>query len=90
MQLLISLGSASGYLAVLVLALYINAPEVRKLYSQPQVIWLACPVLLYWISRVWVLAHRGLIHDDPIVFAIEDRISRYVGLLFALIFAIAI
>jgi 4-hydroxybenzoate polyprenyltransferase len=71
-----SLGGASGYLAVLVLALYINSTASEALYRHPQVLWLLCPVLLYWISRAWLIAHRGEMHDDPVVFATTDRISR--------------
>lgn len=70
-----SLGAAAGYLAVLVFALYINSPESLALYSRPQVLWLVCPLLLYWISRAWIVAHRGGMHDDPVVFAVTDRVS---------------
>ncbi len=70
-----SLGAASGYVSTLVLALYLNSPEVAALYARPQVLWGACPIELYWISRVWLLAHRGQLHDDPVVFAIKDRAS---------------
>jgi 4-hydroxybenzoate polyprenyltransferase len=81
-----SLGAAAGYLAVLVLALYVNSETSRALYGQPMVIWLLCPALLYWISRVWLLTHRGEMHDDPIIFALTDTHSRYVLLACALIF----
>jgi 4-hydroxybenzoate polyprenyltransferase len=80
---LMSLGSAAGYMAVLVLALYINSPTVRDLYHRPEVIWLLCPLLLYWISRVWLGAHRGKLHDDPVVFAFKDHVSRLVLVLAA-------
>jgi 4-hydroxybenzoate polyprenyltransferase/phosphoserine phosphatase len=70
-----SLAAASGYCAVIVLALYISSDTVRVLYSRPQILWLVCPVLLYWISRILMLSHRRLLHDDPIVFALEDRVS---------------
>jgi 4-hydroxybenzoate polyprenyltransferase len=78
LPLLQSLGSASGYLAVLVLALYINSPESTQLYRHPKVLWLLCPMLLYWMSWVWVAAHRGRMNDDPIVFAATDGQSRLV------------
>jgi len=71
------LGVASGYQAVLVLALYINSPVVEKYYTHPQVIWLLCPVLLYWISRAWLIAGRGKMHDDPLIYAIKERASQY-------------
>jgi 4-hydroxybenzoate polyprenyltransferase len=78
LPLLQSLGAASGYIAVMVMALYINSPESVDLYRHPQVLWLVCPILLYWISRVWVIAHRGGMHDDPVVFAATDRVSQLV------------
>lgn len=71
-----SLGGASGYLSVLVLALYINSTASEMLYRHPQVLWLLCPVLLYWISRVWIVAQRGAMHDDPVIFAVVDPVSR--------------
>lgn len=76
-QLLKQFGAASGYIAVLVLALYINSEQIRILYDRPGVIWLLCPVLLYWITRVWLLAHRGMMHEDPVMFAIRDRTSHF-------------
>ena len=73
-------GSASGYISVLVLALYVNSKEISLLYSQPKLIWLLCPMLLYWVSRIWMLALRGDVHEDPIVFTLEDQPSRWLGL----------
>lgn len=67
-----SIGSASGLLAVLVLALYISSKEVLLLYSHSELLWLICPVMLYWISRVWMLAYRNRMDDDPVVFAVRD------------------
>ncbi len=81
LELIASLGSASAYIAVLVLALYINSAEVTKLYSHPITLWLICPLFLYWLSRIWLLAHRGVILDDPIVYAIKDKASYIVGFL---------
>lgn len=74
-EMLASLGSASGYGAVLVLALYINSTTTSVLYHEPRYIWLACPALLYWLTRAWMLAHRGQMHDDPVVFAARDKAS---------------
>ena len=90
LSLISSLGTSSGYLAVLVLALYIQDRNTASLYRHPQVIWLACPLLLYWISRTWIIAHRGLMHDDPIVFAARDRVSLAVVALVGLVFWSAI
>ena len=84
-ELVSSMGVGSGYLSVLVLAMYISHPSVTSLYHHPQALWLACPVLLYWISRVWLLAHRGAMHDDPIIFALRDRQSWLVVVALALI-----
>jgi 4-hydroxybenzoate polyprenyltransferase/phosphoserine phosphatase len=73
--LLESLGTASGYLAVLVFALYINGDVVNHLYRHPAMLWLICPLLVYWITRVWFLARRGQVADDPLLFAFRDRVS---------------
>jgi 4-hydroxybenzoate polyprenyltransferase len=89
LEMIASLGGASGYLSVLVLALYIDGLKWGGLYRQPEFIWLACPLLLFWVSRVWMLTHRGEMHDDPVLFAIRDPASLAVGLLFALVFWIA-
>lgn len=85
-----SLGAAAGYIGVLVFALYINSPESLELYSNPKLLWLLCPILLYWISRMWIVSHRGDMHDDPIVFAALDRGSQIVIGLCVLIVLIAI
>lgn len=80
-ELLAAMGTASGYLAVLVLALYISSGAARHLYGHAELIWLLCPVLFYWISYVWLIAHRGKMPDDPVVFAISDWPSRISGAL---------
>jgi 4-hydroxybenzoate polyprenyltransferase len=85
LELVSTLGASSGFLAVLVLALYVNSQEVRVLYSHPTLLLLVCPLMLYWISRVWLMAHREMVHDDPVVFALRDRTSYGVGLLILLI-----
>jgi 4-hydroxybenzoate polyprenyltransferase len=69
------LGMTSMMLSVLVLALYLHSPEVMVLYRHPEMLWLICPVLLYWFGRIWIIAARGRMHSDPIVFAIRDRVS---------------
>jgi 4-hydroxybenzoate polyprenyltransferase/phosphoserine phosphatase len=74
LPLLQSCGISSGYIGVLVLALYVNT-GAELLYERPEVIWLLCPLLLYWISRVWIKTHRGEMHDDPVVFALTDKPS---------------
>jgi 4-hydroxybenzoate polyprenyltransferase/phosphoserine phosphatase len=90
LQMIAALGAASGYMSVMVLALYINDERTTQLYRQPEFIWLACPLLLTWISRVWMLAHRGQMNEDPVIFAMEDRLSLLIGALLALVFWAAI
>jgi len=85
-----SMGSSSGYLAVLVLALYIDSTASQALYTRPHYLWLLCPLLLYWISRVWAIAHRGIMHDDPVVFAVMDNVSRVLLALAAIIIVVSV
>ncbi len=85
-----SLGASSGYLAVLVLALYVDSTASMSLYEHPHYLWMLCPLLLYWISRTWAIAHRGVMHDDPVVFAVMDRTSQILGVIAAIIVAAAI
>jgi hypothetical protein len=77
---LTALASASGYISVLILALYINSPEVSRLYRHVNRLWYVCPLLTYWISRLIMLASRGEMHDDPIVFAFRDKASWTIAL----------
>lgn len=90
LSVLQSLGTAAGYLSVLVLALYINSPDIQALYHRPKAIWTLCVLMLYWISRVWMTAHRGKMHDDPVVYALKDRWSLVLGLIAAITIAVAI
>lgn len=89
LNMLHSMAASSGYMAVLVMALYINSADVLPLYHSPQALWLLCPVLLFWISRVLMLSHRGLMNDDPVVFALTDRVSLLTGAVGFCIFAAA-
>lgn len=68
-----TLAGASGFVSVLVLALYINSPDVHALYGRPSLLWGVGVLLLYWVARIVMLAHRGQLHDDPLVFAATDR-----------------
>ncbi|MDD5389267.1 MAG: UbiA family prenyltransferase [Gallionellaceae bacterium] len=90
LEMISTLGATSGYLAVMVLALYIQDLNTQALYRHPQVIWLACPLLLYWVTRTWMITHRGWMHEDPVVFAMKDRNSLVLGVLFAAVFWSAI
>lgn len=89
LELVSSLGTGAGYIAVLVLALYIQDGRTTELYPAPRFIWLACPLLLFWISRAWLIAHRGQMHDDPIAFALKDRVSWLVGACIVAVFGLA-
>lgn len=66
----------AGYVAVLVMALYVNSPNVVLLYRNPEALWAVCAILLYWITRTVMITHRGKMHDDPVVFAVKDRVSQ--------------
>jgi 4-hydroxybenzoate polyprenyltransferase len=79
LDLIRTLGPTSGYMAVLVFALYINSPEAQALYPRANVLWLICPLLLYWITRLWFIAQRKSMHHDPVVFALADRASYAVA-----------
>lgn len=89
-ELLASKGIASGYIAVLVLAMYITTGEVKAHYGRPELIWVVCPLLLYWVSYVWLMAHRGKMRDDPIVFTLRDQISRVLIVLMLITVLLAI
>jgi 4-hydroxybenzoate polyprenyltransferase len=70
-------GAVSGYLSILVMALYTNSRDVVALYSNPVWLWGFCPLLLYWISHIWLAAYRGDMHEDPILFAV-GQVSSYI------------
>jgi 4-hydroxybenzoate polyprenyltransferase len=84
-----SLGTSSGYLAALVLALYADSQQVMILYAHPTRLLLVCPLLLYWISRMWLLAHRRQMHDDPVVFALKDPASYVIAALALVVLRLA-
>ncbi len=81
-SLIQTLGVSSGYMASLVLAFYLNSQKVVELYSSPEWIWACVPVLIFWISWIWLQANRGQMYDDPLVFAIKDKTSLLSGLFF--------
>jgi 4-hydroxybenzoate polyprenyltransferase/phosphoserine phosphatase len=82
---IVSLAAASSLVAVLVMVLYINSPEAEQLYRHPQILWLDCPVMAFWFSRLLALANRGDMHDDPVRFAITDKVSVVVAAMIVLI-----
>jgi len=83
------LGVSSGYISALVIALYVRSEEVVSLYTQPIAIWCVLPLLLFWVSWVWLTAARNEMHDDPIVFAVKDKASLLVAALSAVVFVYA-
>ncbi len=89
-SLLQSLGTASGYLSILVLALYLNSPDIVVMYAHPRLVWTLVPIMLYWISRIWMQTHRGQMHDDPLVYALKDRVSLLTGAAAAVVLWLAV
>lgn len=89
-ELLAALGGGAGYLAVLVLALYINTTTSHALYQHPRYLWALCPLLLYWITHLWLVAHRRRMHDDPLIFALRDPMSLLLLALMGLTLMIAL
>ena len=79
-RILLVMGLGTGLLSVQVLALYIYSPEVRELYARPGLLWLMCPIVLYWLARIWLIAGRGELADDPVVFALRDAASYWAAL----------
>jgi 4-hydroxybenzoate polyprenyltransferase len=90
LPIIIIFGISSGYLAVLVTVLYINDLQAGALYNHPLWLWPVSMAVLYWISRIWLLAHRGELHEDPVLFAIHDRASYIVVLLVAISLLLAL
>ncbi|ALO47186.1 UbiA family prenyltransferase [Pseudohongiella spirulinae] len=84
-----TLGVTSGYIAVLVLALYFNSDTVIELYRYNEIVWIALPFMLFWISWMWLQANRGQMHDDPLVFAVKDKASLAAGVGFAAVLVLA-
>ena len=83
-------GTASSYAAVVIFTLYISGHDVTVLYQRPIRLWLVVPLLILWVSRVWLLASRGELNEDPVVFAFTDRMSLFIGLLIAAIVVLAL
>jgi 4-hydroxybenzoate polyprenyltransferase len=79
-EMVTSMGTASGYIAALVFMLYVESDAVRVTYRAPALLWLILPILLYWLGRVWLLAGRGQMQDDPVKFALKDFLSMLCGL----------
>jgi 4-hydroxybenzoate polyprenyltransferase len=89
LELIRSLGVASGVSSVVILSLYVTSPEVTLLYHRPWLLLLACPLVLFWILRVWLLAGRNVLDEDPVLFAIHDRLSIIIGIFTLLVLFLA-
>lgn len=83
------LGVNCGCLAVLVLGLYVNSDTFHALYSGAPIFWLLCPLLLYWLLRIWLMAWRRRLHEDPVIFAVKDRVTLLIGACGAIVFYLA-
>ncbi|MEO6367370.1 MAG: hypothetical protein ABIP38_05185, partial [Steroidobacteraceae bacterium] len=90
LAVLFPLAAVAGYGSVLVVALYLASPEVTVHYRFPLRLWLMCPLLLYWFSRMLVLASRNELHHDPIMFALGDRISWLTAAVAAAIIVVSV
>ena len=78
-RLLAISGIVSGYISVLLYCLYINfSPNAVAFYQRPKVLWLVCPFLIYWITRIWLFAYQGRLDSDPVIFVIKDRVSFFI------------
>jgi 4-hydroxybenzoate polyprenyltransferase len=85
-----AMGAASSCASVLVMAMYVSSDRVKGLYSNPHLLLLICPLLLYWIMRIWFIAHRGQLDHDPIMFALRDRVSHAVAVCTGVILFLAV
>ena len=83
------IGISLGYMSVFVMGLYINSPVVTQYYDHPKLIWLLFPLLTFWLGRLWILANRGEVNEDPLIFTVKDRTSIMVVAIAALILAMA-
>jgi 4-hydroxybenzoate polyprenyltransferase len=78
-EVLLVIGIASSFASVIILSLYVHSQQVGLLYRNPEPLLLLCPIILYWLSRLWLKAHRGELYEDPITLAIRDPVSYAVG-----------
>jgi 4-hydroxybenzoate polyprenyltransferase len=85
-----SFGTSSAFAAVVIFAIYISGLDVTKLYRNPALLWLIMPLMILWLCRVWLLASRGELHEDPVVFALTDRMSLLIGVAVAVVALLAV
>ncbi len=86
-ELLLAFGVGSSFSAVVILTLYVHSQDVLALYTSPEWLLLLCPIVLYWLGRTWLLAHRGELKEDPVTLAIRDRVSYAVAVAAAIVIA---
>jgi len=89
LEQLANFGAGSGYISVLVFVLYLNSPNAKGVYTSSGLLWLVCPLLLYWVSRLWLMVHRRQVPEDPIVFVVRDKVSWVIGIGIALVMLLA-
>jgi 4-hydroxybenzoate polyprenyltransferase/phosphoserine phosphatase len=82
-------GTASAFATVVVFANYISGRDVTRLYRQPNLLWLIMPLMILWLCRVWLLASRGKLSEDPVLFAVTDKASLLIGAIVATIAILA-
>jgi len=84
-----TLSIVSGYISIVVLVFHFSIEETKALYSQFEMLWIICPIILYWLTRMILITHRGMMHHDPVIFALKDRISMSVGVIILIIILLA-
>lgn len=90
MSILETMATASGFAALVIIVLYIDSVQATRLYAKPAYLWGLCPLLLYWYGRAAILAHRGEMNDDPVNFALKDRLTYLTGILMLAIMWLAV
>lgn len=90
LSLIKSMGVSSGFIAILVVAMYINHEDVTTMYREPRILWLICPTVLYWLMRMWIKMGRGEMYVDPVEYSLKDRTSLLCGLLIVITIVAAI
>ena len=83
------IGISLGYMSVFIMGLYINSPVITQYYSNPKIIWFLFPLITYWLGRLWILANRGEVNEDPLIFALKDTTSVLVAALCAITLILA-
>ena len=83
-------GVSAGNISVLIVALYINSEKVIQMYQAPQFLWVICPLLIYWLGRIWIVTARGFMTEDPLIYAMKDKISllTFLGFAFCIVLAL--